>query len=419
MKILWIANMLFPDIANYLGMQNSPSGTWMEDLSKQITKSKNIELAVAAIGGDRFQDITIGKIRYFLIPGNGKTMLFYNKGLVKYWRQIYNIFRPDIVHLHGTEYSHGLSFLRTYPRVKAIVSIQGIISKIKNVALEGIPLFSLLRYRTFRENIKLNGMIESSVLCRINARYEREILKRTKYANVVNYWDKSFVEYINPELQCFQIDYNLRELFYSSPKWNIQKVERFTIFTNPGGTPVKGLHILLKALHIVKKSYPNVKLFVPGMAVTKDGQFMVVDGYAKYIRSLIRDLELNRNVVFLGRVECRQLIEAMLKSHVVVIPSAVEGTSLMLREAMFLGVPSIASFRGGMADFISDKKSGYLYDFPEFSYLAHRIIDLFKNDSIANGFSKEAIIQAERAHNRKKNPKKMIEMYRSINERKW
>jgi hypothetical protein len=71
-----------------------------------------------------------------------------------------------------------------------------------------------------------------------------------------------------------------------------------------------------------------------------------------------------------------------------------------------------------MADFISDKKSGYLYDFPEFPYLANRIIDLFKNDTIADGFSKEAIIQAERAHNRLENPRKMIDMYQYINEHK-
>jgi glycosyltransferase involved in cell wall biosynthesis len=179
--------------------------------------------------------------------------------------------------------------------------------------------------------------------------------------------------------------------------------------------PLKGLHILLKALQIVKRIYPGVKLLVPGMAVSKDGKFLFVDGYAKYIKSLIRKLELDKNVIFLGRLECRQLIESMLKSHIAVIPSAIEGTSLILREAMFLGLPSIASFRGGMADFISDKKSGYLYDFPEFSYLANRILDLFKNDAIANGFSKEAIIQAKKAHNREENPRKLIEMYRSIN----
>lgn len=406
--------MVLPELASHLGVQRSPSGSWMEDLSQKISEIENVELAVAAVSGDTFQDITIGNIRYFILPGSGKTMLFYSNKLVKYWKQIYENFKPDIVHLHGTEYSHGLSFLRTYPKVKAVVSIQGIISRIKDVALEGFSIFSLLRYRTFKEYFKLNGMVENTLLLRKNARYEQEILSRVRFVNVVNFWDMSTVKSINPKLRCFQIDYNLRDSFYSSPKWDIRNMERCTLFTNPGGVPIKGLHVLLKALQIVKRECPDVKLLVPGMVAGKDGQLAIVNGYAKYIKALIREMDLGKNVVFLGRLDGRQMVEHMLKSHVVVIPSAIEGTSLMLREAMFLGVPVIASFRGGMADFIHDKESGYLYDYPEYPYLTYRILELFSNDTLAVTFSENAIKQAEEAHNRHKNPGKYLDMYKEI-----
>lgn len=414
MKILWIVNMVLPDLGIELGVQTSASGSWMEDLSQKVAESKDIQLAVAAIGGDTFQDITIGKIRYFLIPGNGKTMMFYNHGLVKYWQQIYENFPPDIVHLHGTEYSHGVSFLRTYPKVKSVVSIQGIISRIKDVDLEGFSIFALLCYRTFKENVKLNGMIENHFLNRYRIRFEHEILKRVQYANVVNFWDMSVVKSINPDLRCIQIDYNLRDCFYSSPKWDIGSMKRYTIFTNPGGVPIKGLHNLLKALQIVKSECPEVKLLVPGMVVNKEGRLVVVNGYAKYIKSLIRDLDLKDNIEFLGRLDAAQMVDQMLRAHVVVIPSAIEGTSLMLREAMFLGVPAIASFRGGMSDFVRDKESGYLYDYPEYPCLAYRILDVFNNDETAAKFSANAIKQAEEAHNRCINPQKYSIMYKMI-----
>jgi len=248
-----------------------------------------------------------------------------------------------------------------------------------------------------------------------NARYETEILNKVEYANCVNSWDSSIVKSINPNIQCFQIDYNLRDEFYSAPKWDAQKINRYTVFTNPGGVPLKGTHMLIKALALVKKKFPNVKLIVPGMG-NNEGKLIINSGYSKYINCLVNKLRLIENITFLGRQSGKEMLENMLKAHVVVVPSAIEGTSLILREAMFLGVPSIASFRGGMADFIRDKESGFLYDFQEYPYLASRILELFRDDDLALKFSQKAIEQAEKAHDREKNPNEYINMYEFINE---
>ena len=104
----------------------------------------------------------------------------------------------------------------------------------------------------------------------------------------------------------------------------------------------------------------------------------------------------------------------MLRSRVTVIPSAIEGTSLILREAMFLGAPCIASFRGGMADFISDKVDGFLYDYQEYPYLAERIECLFESDELCKKFSQAAIKKAEQAHDRERNHLVYLDMYHDI-----
>ena len=109
------------------------------------------------------------------------------------------------------------------------------------------------------------------------------------------------------------------------------------------------------------------------------------------------------------------MCDNMLSANVTVIPSAIEGTSLILRESMFLGCPCIASFRGGMADYISDKQDGFLYDYQEYPYLAARLDELFSNDELAKSFSDRAIEKASNSHNREKNIKDYIEMYRFIN----
>ena len=104
----------------------------------------------------------------------------------------------------------------------------------------------------------------------------------------------------------------------------------------------------------------------------------------------------------------------MLSARVQVIPSAIEGPSLVLREGMHLGVPTIASFRGGMADFVEDKVNGFLYDYQEYPYLAKRIMEIFESDDLAARLSQNAIAKAEKAHDRDKNLNSYYEMYKAI-----
>ena len=417
MRLLWIVNMLLPDAADYLGVQTGSSGTWMIDISHMLAKQENTELAIACVYGKKFRKFSTNGITYYCLPGSGKNMLTYTKKYENVWRNICNDFRPDIVHLHGTEYSHGLSFLRVFPDVPAVVSIQGVLTRIKDVDFAGVPLKEYIFGRTFRQNTHLNGEIELHFLHKRNARYEQEILRRVRYINGVNTWDISLCRSINPDLTAFQLEYNLRDGFYNSSKWDISSVERHSIFTNPGGTPLKGLHKLIEAMALLKPKYPDIRIYVPGMSDGK-GNLAVTGAYAKYIGKLIKKHKIKDNIIFLGRLNEQEMIERMLRAHVVVIPSAIEGTSMILREAMYLGCPCIASFRGGMADFISDKQDGFLYDFQEYPYLATRLSTLFESDDLCARFSENAIIKAEAAHDRRKNADDYKKMYDLIYSKK-
>lgn len=412
MNILWITNMVMPDLAQHLGVQTGSSGTWMIDISKMLSEQPNCNLAVACVYGDTYRKETVHNITYYMLPGNGKNMLFYTKRFEGLWKQVCDDFQPDLVHLHGTEYSHGLAFLRACPQVPAVVSIQGILNRIKDVDFGGIPIHKFLFGQTLSQILHLNGEIEMHWLHRKNAKYETEILQRVQYINAVNTWDSSICKAINPKLKVFQLEYNLREELYASPKWNVESAERHTIFTNPGGTPLKGVHQLIEAIALLKPQYPDIRLLVPGMG--SNGKLTVSSAYAKYIAKLLQKYQLEENIVFLGRQSGQEMCENMLCSRVTVVPSAVEGTSLILREAMFLGCPVIAAFRGGMADFVSDKVDGFLYDYQEIPYLAARIEEVFTNDALCVSFSEHAAEKAEKAHNRETNTANYLKMYQEI-----
>ncbi|MBQ4613062.1 MAG: glycosyltransferase [Clostridia bacterium] len=412
MKILWITNMLLPDAAEYLDEQTGSSGTWMIDISRKLAQGEDTELAVACIHGDEYRVFDHAGIRWYLLPGTGKTMLFYTKSLEKLWKRVRDDFAPDLVHIHGTEYSHGLAFMRACPEIKAIISVQGILNRIKDVDFGGLPRRHFIFGRTFRQYCRLNGEYELHCLHCINAKHEREMLERAYAINGVNVWDTSLCKSINPSLKVYKIEYNLRDEMYDSPKWSLDAVRRHTIFTNPGGTPLKGVHQLLEAVALLKDKYPDILVRVPGMG--RDGRLTVASAYAKYIQKRIKSLGLENHVEFLGRQTGAQMCENMLTAHATVIPSAIEGTSLILREAMFLGCPCIASFRGGMADFIADKQDGFLYDYQEYPVLAARLDELFSNDELAKRFSAAAIEKATVAHDRERNVADYIAMYHDI-----
>lgn len=401
-----------PELADYLQVKTGASGTWMFDIAKRLSESPNFNFAIACVYGNELKKEEVNNTTYYLLPGNGKNMLFYTKSYEKRWREIIQNFKPDIIHIHGTEYSHGLACMRACPDMKYVISIQGILNRIKDVDFGGLSWWDAFRYRTKREYLKFNGMLEMHLLHCRNAKYEQEMIRRADYANCVNTWDSSLTQFINPKIKVFHLEYNLRDEFYNSDKWDFNKVEPHSIFTNPGGTPLKGMHQLIRAVAIVKKHFPDVKLYVPGMGDGR-GKLKVLNGYTKYLKNLIHKLKIDDSICFLGRQSGEEMMKRMKSAHVVVVPSAIEGTSLVLREAMYLGCPCIAAFRGGMADYVSDKEDGYLYDFQEFPYLASRIKEAFRNPNLVL-ISKAAIRKSELVHNRESNYNAYVNMYNTI-----
>lgn len=55
MKILWITNVLFPDICEVIGIAPPVTGGWMKSSAQAILNLDNgVELAVASLYGNKF-----------------------------------------------------------------------------------------------------------------------------------------------------------------------------------------------------------------------------------------------------------------------------------------------------------------------------------------------------------------------------
>lgn len=414
MKILWITNFTLPEVAEVTKVGTVTSGGWLIDLSKRISKDKNIELYIASFyNGKEIKYVKVEGRTHILIPGRSKAMNFSNYKSKKYWKEIYNKIKPDIFHIHGTEYVHGLSLLSLYPSVPTVITIQGVMKRISEEYYGSYSGFEVFKYTKLKELLTFNNHLIKKRLYKSRVKTEQQMIKNVKYITGRTFWDYSIIKNINPDIEYFKLNYNLREVFYNEKKWNYEIMQKHTVFSSASSYPLKGLDILIDAIYLVKKKYSNVKLFIPGGGNVKNNRYIKETGYQRNIRKKIERLKLENNIVFLGNIDAKEVARNLQKANVFVVSSAIEGASASLCEAMYIGTPSIGTYRGGITELINDE-NGFYYDFPEYSVLANRIIELFESKELCEKFSINAIEDATKKHDREKNTDEHIKMYEYI-----
>lgn len=415
MKILWIVNTIFPYPAEKMYMKATPFGGWIKGLAEELKEMENINLSVATVyNGKNIKKLDDGSIVYYLIPG--APAIKYNVKLEKYWKKINEDCKPDLVHIHGTEFAHGLAFKNACPDVKCIVSIQGLVSVCSDVYNANISSKEIIKNITLRDIIKMDNIFQQKEKFRMRGKNEKELIRKADAILGRTTWDYANTIYINEAKKYYTLNETLRSEFYKY-EWNINNIEKHSIFSSQASYPIKGLHYLLKAIAILKNKYPDIKLYIAGQNILENSTLkerMKRTGYAKYLTKLVKKYKLENHVVFTGILNEKQMIERLLKTNVFVLPSAIENSSNSLGEAMLLGMPCVASNTGGTMDMLEHKKEGFLYPYTEPAMCAKYIGTYFEDDGLCKMYGEEAKKVALKRHNRKNNTKKIIEIYNEI-----
>ena len=413
MKILWITNSLLPSIKEKLGMAKGVSGGWMEASANSLLKRHNvIELAIVSIWG-KITKGEAGNMRYYTIPANIYDRKESERKSI--WNNIVSDFNPDVVHIHGTEFSHGLSYLKDVGGDNIVISIQGLVGVIERYALAGISTRDMLRNITLQE-ILTHYMFGLRKSLEKQGEKEKEYIRRAKYVIGRTLWDKTHAKNINPKITYFHCNETLRASFYNV-EWNVEACTPYTIFFSQAASPLKGLHVLLKALPIIKREFPDVKIRVAGRSIIRNESLRMKlrqGTYAKILDKLIKRYDLKNNISFTGILNEKAMLQEYLNANVFVCASSIENSSNSIGEAQILGLPCVCSYVGGTPSIVEDGKTGIMYRFEEYEMLAHHIIEVFKNKEVASKIGKEARIVALERHNAEKNTNKTFEIYNKI-----
>lgn len=153
MKILWIVNTIFPAPSIAMGLNPPVVGGWMYGLAAQLSATESISLAVVTTySGKELKKLELDNIDYYLLPCKDQTK--YDKSLEDKWEKVCIEFVPDVIHIHGTEYAHGMACMKKLPNLKYVVSIQGLVGVIERYYYAGISQNDFLKNITFREDRK-------------------------------------------------------------------------------------------------------------------------------------------------------------------------------------------------------------------------------------------------------------------------
>ena len=416
MKILWITNFLFPEAISQItdcGEFNTTGG-WVLGLADVLTEQKDIELSVATVS-HLVKSLTIinGKnITYYIIP-LGKGNIKYNKEYESYWKKINLYMQPDVVHIHGTEYSHGLAFVNACGGEKVIVSIQGLKSGIAPYYCAGLSRKIILRNITFRDLIK-GGIYRERRRFYKTGKLEIEILPKVNHIIGRTSWDMAHVKAINPAATYHFCNEILRKEFYDGSCWKYTDCNKHTIFLSQGSSPIKGLHQLIKAMPLILHYYPDTIIRIAGRnIINNDGLygFLHFTGYGKIIKKLIKKYHLEDKLIFLGPLNANQIKDEYLHSNIFICPSSIENSPNSLGEAQILGVPCIASYVGGIPDMMVSNEDG-MYRFEEIEMLANKICNIFAS---SNHYNNDLTMHlAEKRHNATNNIQQLLSIYKQL-----
>ena len=418
MKVLWLVNIVMPELAEHLGRTPSVFGGWLTGAMHAVRGSGH-ELVICTT--EERADVlrkTVGGTVYYLVPSGTIPEM------ESHFRAILDEEQPEVVHIFGTEFEQCWAMSQAADPERTVVQVQGALTCIKDLAYAGLPervcrdtfLHRILR-RTHRggESIELQKRLFEH-----RAELEQKTLARARYAVGGSKWGNVVARSVNPGIRTFDCNLILRGSFYTEERWDYDRCEKHSIYIL-FSYPVKGFHKFLDALPMILHEYPDTQVYIVANKLPwrsyrglKEKIQNAAPDYNWLIQKQIERLNLKEHLHFLGHLSEPEVKARMLKSNVFVSASVIENQSTSLGEAMILGVPSVASCVGAMLEMIDHGEDGFLYPFSEPYLLADAVCRIFSDPALAKRFSEKGHAHAARTYDAEANCKKQLAMYETI-----
>ena len=153
MRVLWLTQAQLPAVT---GESSMIFGGWHEGLRSALEEFEpEVELGIVSLGAVRHKPLRVGNATYFSLHqphGGGRARraarAWWGNGIVprrtiREAAAVGGRFRPDIVHIHGTEHFLGLAALQL--QLPSVATLQGIASVYERFVLDGFSCPEVVR----------------------------------------------------------------------------------------------------------------------------------------------------------------------------------------------------------------------------------------------------------------------------------
>lgn len=168
------------------------------------------------------------------------------------------------------------------------------------------------------------------------------------------------------------------------PVKNLDKIKKYsqpTLLSLGTIRPMKGTAEQIKAFELAKPKIKNLKLKVAGGAVGEYGQKVL---------NMIENSPYAKDIEYLGKVNQKQKIELMRRSHLILVSSVKEGWGLIVTEAASQGTPAVVYDVDGLRDSVQHQVTGLISRANTPGAMATQIIRALQDSKLYTKLRQEA-----------------------------
>ncbi len=377
MRILWLSQT--PAVAKEILNDPTPGCGWISSLQTKIQNDPHVDLGVCFFHEDFKFKTSTDQATFYAIPfaiRSKVSKIYYRltnamhdcneQGL----KAVVNDFKPDVIHLFGTE--SGMGDVLNFSNVPVIIHLQGLINPYdyswypKGVSPKQVLMNSPLKAILF----KTGYFFQQKFFAKRGLR-EKSIIKKGRFFFGRTHWDKNYVRLYNKDFEYIQCEEMMRPSFYGHT-WTHKPSSKLRFITTINPYLFKGIEIIWDTADILSENGEfEFEWNIAG--ITKDHDLV------KLFKRLRPHKKMNININFLGALDETELCQQLLRSDIYIHPSHMDNSPNSVCEAMILGMPIIAGNVGGVSSIISQHVTGTLYNSHDPYELAGRIMEFFDN----------------------------------------
>jgi glycosyltransferase involved in cell wall biosynthesis len=406
-RVLWLSNSVLS------GSDTGSTGTWLDAMAQGLAASGQVTHGNISMGNVReLTSHDFPPLRQWLVPSASlRSDGLPSRKVVEIVLSTINDFAPDIIHIWGVEAWWGLLNARGRLKQPVLLEMQGLKGAVSRVFNGGL---------TFQEQESCRGPKELILRRSIEgdrrkfaawAPFEKEIMAGCHHVATQTPWVEAWVRAANPGCITYRTELMLRRPFYDATPW-IQSTSSPVLFCSAAyAAPYKGVHDVIRATALLSSRFPNIQLRIAGPYQRRG---LRQDGYVRWLNKFCEESGVADRIEWLGRLSAAQIVAESLNCSVFVMPSHIENCCTSMQEALYLGVPTVSAYTGGVPSLAREEEAALYYAPGDEVMCANQVERLLTDRHLAVHLSRNARAVAVERNMPEAIIAKQLKIYRKI-----